>query len=142
MGKHNRQVLILLFFVKATLITPFRVQSPSVSSYVVMARRHQPSCFFQTEAGPLNAVRNTQHDTIIDFSKESAFDMIDRLDDAIMGGVSTSSVQPSHGCAMWAGVCRTDGGYVFARPTFSAIHKQLFPAVFVGFGPILSSQHW
>jgi Complex I intermediate-associated protein 30 (CIA30) len=37
---------------------------------------------------------------------------IDRLDDAIMGGISTSTVRqtPSTQYAIWNGVCRTDGG--------------------------------
>lgn len=57
---------------------------------------------------------------LFDFSKSGTVDMIERLDDAIMGGISTSSVQqqvdvhnngmPSY--ARWTGVCRTDGGYV------------------------------
>jgi hypothetical protein len=53
------------------------------------------------------------YEAILDFAQPATIDLVDRLDDAIMGGVSTSSVQPSKdGYAIWAGVCRTDGGYV------------------------------
>jgi hypothetical protein len=49
---------------------------------------------------------------IFDFSTANAVDKFERLDDAIMGGISTSQVvnakdQPY---AKWFGVCRTDGG--------------------------------
>ena len=47
---------------------------------------------------------------IFDFTNPDTIDQIDRLDDAIMGGISTSSVQPGDGMARWVGVCRTDGG--------------------------------
>jgi len=54
----------------------------------------------------------TSFTPIFDFTRPETIDQIDRLDDAIMGGISTSSVQPSldGGFARWGGVCRTDGG--------------------------------
>lgn len=61
---------------------------------------------------------------IFDFTQPETIDQVDRLDDAIMGGISTSSVQwvansdhpdgadesAASGYARWSGVCRTDGG--------------------------------
>ena len=47
---------------------------------------------------------------IFDFTKPETIDQIDRLDDAVMGGISTSTVQPGDNLARWVGVCRTDGG--------------------------------
>ena len=58
---------------------------------------------------------------VFDFTKPETIDQVDRLDDAIMGGISTSSVQwaarsdsegatTGAGFAWWSGVCRTDGG--------------------------------
>lgn len=43
-----------------------------------------------------------------------AVDSFDRIDDAIMGGISTSSLRslPDEPFARWSGVCRVDGGYV------------------------------
>lgn len=51
---------------------------------------------------------------IFDFSndKEDAASSFERIDDAIMGGISTSSLKqiPGEPFARWSGVCRTDGG--------------------------------
>lgn len=66
---------------------------------------------------------------VLDFTKPDTINMIDRLDDVIMGGVSTSTVvsvtEPAgvedsgstinattttSSYAKWAGICRTDGG--------------------------------
>ena len=49
---------------------------------------------------------------VLDFTRPETMDQVDRLDDAIMGGISTSAVIPGDGYAKWGGVCRTDGGYV------------------------------
>jgi hypothetical protein len=64
------------------------------------------------------------YEPMFDFSNNISYaiDKIERLDDAIMGGISTSSVRPyvdiidtdnnnkSISYARWSGVCRTDGG--------------------------------
>jgi Complex I intermediate-associated protein 30 (CIA30) len=47
---------------------------------------------------------------LLDFRRNETIDMIDRLDDAIMGGISTSTVRQGKNYAIWSGVCRTDGG--------------------------------
>jgi len=50
---------------------------------------------------------------LFDFSdaKLNATDKFERIDDAIMGGISQSSLrQSSENYATWSGVCRTDGG--------------------------------
>ena len=49
---------------------------------------------------------------IFDFADPSAITKFDRIDDAIMGGISTSVLREntSKGYATWSGVCRTDGG--------------------------------
>jgi Complex I intermediate-associated protein 30 (CIA30) len=55
----------------------------------------------------------TTYQPVFDFSCAETVDKIERLDDAIMGGISTSAVRASDGFARWSGVCRTDGGYVY-----------------------------
>ena len=47
-----------------------------------------------------------------DDSKRDAVDSFERIDDAIMGGISLSSLKdvPGEPYASWSGVCRTDGG--------------------------------
>jgi Complex I intermediate-associated protein 30 (CIA30) len=54
---------------------------------------------------------------LLNFALPDTVDVVDRLDDAIMGGISTSAVVHSSsstssasGCAKWFGVCREDGG--------------------------------
>lgn len=49
---------------------------------------------------------------IFDFAEADTVNKIQRIDDAIMGGISTSSVQNVTGqeYARWTGICRTDGG--------------------------------
>jgi hypothetical protein len=57
----------------------------------------------------------TTYKPVFDFSKPETVGMIDRLDDAIMGGISTSSgihvdAQGPDSYTKWFGVCRTEGG--------------------------------
>ena len=55
---------------------------------------------------------------VFDFSltnptiKEKSASSFERIDDAIMGGISQSSLRdvPNQSYASWSGVCRTDGG--------------------------------
>jgi hypothetical protein len=53
-----------------------------------------------------------EYQTIFDFSVNETLSKIDRLDDVIMGGISSSNVvkNKNDDFARWAGVCRTDGG--------------------------------
>lgn len=60
---------------------------------------------------------NTTFCPVFDFRDPRTVDCIERLDDVIMGGVSTSQVMADAGTgiegggfAKWFGVCRTDGG--------------------------------
>lgn len=67
-------------------------------------------------SSPAESAATSVYEPVFDFSKPETVDMIGRLDDAIMGGISTSSVVPSNDTesnnnfAKWLGVCRTDGG--------------------------------
>lgn len=50
---------------------------------------------------------------VFDFAKEpSAVGKFERIDDAIMGGISLSSLKqsPNETFARWSGICRLDGG--------------------------------
>mmetsp|Transcript_24300 Transcript_24300/g.51688 ORF Transcript_24300/g.51688 Transcript_24300/m.51688 type:complete len:407 (+) Transcript_24300:121-1341(+) len=59
-----------------------------------------------------------KYEPVFDFSDRSqeAVNKFDRIDDAIMGGISTSSIRAAgddstgESFASWSGVCRTDGG--------------------------------
>jgi hypothetical protein len=87
----------------------------------VPQRRHghvQLSAIANT-ANAINDVNNNEADSVVvytpvwDFSNASVTsNQMDRLDDAIMGGISTSAIRtvPGESFARWSGVCRTDGG--------------------------------
>lgn len=49
---------------------------------------------------------------VFDFSEAAAVESFERIDDVIMGGISTSQLVdvPEMPYAKWSGVCRTDGG--------------------------------
>ena len=51
---------------------------------------------------------------IFDFAnqEEQAVEKFERIDDAIMGGISLSSLKqlPDEDFARWSGICRLDGG--------------------------------
>jgi hypothetical protein len=51
---------------------------------------------------------------IFDFADETTVNRFERIDDAIMGGISLSSLKqsPNESFARWSGICRLDGGYV------------------------------
>ena len=54
---------------------------------------------------------------IFDFTNQTTVSRFERIDDAIMGGISLSSLKQSadENFARWSGICRLDGGYVFFR---------------------------
>mmetsp|Transcript_6163 Transcript_6163/g.15241 ORF Transcript_6163/g.15241 Transcript_6163/m.15241 type:complete len:444 (-) Transcript_6163:161-1492(-) len=66
------------------------------------------------------AAGGVRYESVFDFSgpdRDAVVAKFDRIDDAIMGGISTSSLRASggddddsEGYASWSGVCRLDGG--------------------------------
>ena len=54
----------------------------------------------------------TSYNAVFDFGKSETVQSFDRIDDAIMGGISTSALRDvaDRDYASWSGVCRTDGG--------------------------------
>lgn len=59
---------------------------------------------------------------VFDFASpdQKAVDNFERIDDAIMGGISSSSMKQSKDgkFAKWSGICRLDGGYVLIMKGF------------------------
>lgn len=69
----------------------------------------------QTTSG--NTDSRVQFTPIFDFSDPQTVESFDRIDDAIMGGISTSSIRyipntndDKLSYASWSGICRVDGG--------------------------------
>ncbi|GKZ01160.1 hypothetical protein MPSEU_001067400 [Mayamaea pseudoterrestris] len=83
----------------------FESSSPAVFSENAYTRRNVTS-----NMTDINNSSTSYFQPIFDFTTLSTIDKLERLDDAIMGGISTSSVRNGAGCARWTGVCRTDGG--------------------------------
>ena len=64
------------------------------------------------------AASSIQRIPLFDFSLPSlnnATNQFERIDDVIMGGISSSLLRQVEGetFARWSGICRTDGGYGF-----------------------------
>ena len=89
----------------------------STTSLRILPRDHQRSVPLTTTA----ATTTTSNTNVVDYEcipllnfrdSNDTINYIDRLDDAIMGGISTSTVRqpPQQTYAIWNGVCRTDGG--------------------------------
>uniref|UniRef100_A0A7S4ACN5 NADH:ubiquinone oxidoreductase intermediate-associated protein 30 domain-containing protein n=1 Tax=Pseudo-nitzschia australis TaxID=44445 RepID=A0A7S4ACN5_9STRA len=96
----------------------------------VVTERKQASPFHRQSRGSLvgasssSEIRSSElgYDALFEFSDsetgEDAVSQFDRIDDAIMGGISTSSLRFQRGTdgdaassyASWSGVCRLDGG--------------------------------
>jgi hypothetical protein len=99
--------LCLWFDLNASLTSGWTLTTTTVRTTTNLLEQRPPST---TTATPSSS--GVYYQPIFQFPKD--IEWIDRLDDVIMGGISTSSVQPSEeGYARWIGVCRTDGGYVF-----------------------------
>jgi hypothetical protein len=66
------------------------------------------------ESSSENGAAEATHTTIFDFAStdQNAVDKFERIDDAIMGGISLSSLKqsPDEDFATWSGICRLDGG--------------------------------
>jgi hypothetical protein len=81
---------------------------------MVRAGTPKPSQVPPLFLSPASHQYTTTYTPIFDFSneKEDAVSSFERIDDAIMGGISTSSLRqiPGEPFARWSGVCRTDGG--------------------------------
>jgi len=85
------------------------VSSPTFSVSKIPTKATTP--LFSTTSSEVS------YEPVFDFSDPSkdAVSSFDRIDDAIMGGISTSSIravstESGESYASWSGVCRTDGG--------------------------------
>jgi hypothetical protein len=80
------------------------------------ASRHSPRAASALKVSTAAVEFSTQDSStfkpVFDFSKPDAVENFERIDDVIMGGISTSRLEAVTGesYAKWSGVCRTDGG--------------------------------
>jgi hypothetical protein len=78
--------------------------------------RHSPrpasSALWVSTADESATKDSSTYKPVFDFSEAAAVENFERLDDVIMGGISTSQLMDVSGMpyAKWSGVCRTDGG--------------------------------
>ena len=63
---------------------------------------------------PLSAASTTDttFEPVFDFRQNNTVESFERIDDVIMGGISTSALRevPGQPYASWSGICRLDGG--------------------------------
>ena len=104
-----------------TLILSFIVMHPQcrTNAFGIYSRSHWNHRIQQQEHSSssliLNLAKSKQESIIFDFSsslKEKSISSFERIDDAIMGGISLSALKdvPSAPYASWSGICRIDGG--------------------------------
>jgi hypothetical protein len=101
----------------------FAAASPAACSAWTLAPRSRSVWYASSlSLASTKESTTTTYQPVLDFSNAHCVDLIDRLDDAIMGGISTSTVMTmtttdddderpgQQRCAKWFGICRTDGG--------------------------------
>jgi hypothetical protein len=103
-----------------TLILSILVMHPQhTNAFGIYTRSHWNHRIKQQEHSSsslvLNLVKSKQETIIFDFSnslKAKSISSFERIDDAIMGGISLSALKdvPSAPYASWSGICRIDGG--------------------------------
>jgi len=61
---------------------------------------------------PIENLQEAECIPIFDFAKNDTLNNFERIDDVIMGGISSSSLrqQPGEAYISWCGICRVDGG--------------------------------
>jgi len=93
--------------------------SEDVATFGSTLRLSASSSSSSASVSPTESDSSTTYRPLFDFARNGTVDAIERLDDVVMGGISTSTVvaaaaatttdgQPPY--ARWFGVCRTDGG--------------------------------
>ena len=86
-------------------------EAPASSLSRNVCKRHATQLFGAVSAAETDATSKTI--TVFDFSSSrNDVSSFERIDDAIMGGISLSALRdvPHEDYASWSGICRTDGG--------------------------------
>lgn len=92
------------------MVAPLRLETLALLAItVVVIRAFSPPVSFSRQR--ITRLANT-YMPIFDFSQLDAVESFERIDDAIMGGISSSALRvvPGEPYASWSGVCRLDGG--------------------------------
>ena len=98
----------LLLTAAVTTTSAFVMQPPNRAMASVAIIRSASAASTTSE----DQQQRYQCSSIFDFTNPAAVDNFERIDDVIMGGISTSTIRSSssESYASWSGVCRTDGG--------------------------------
>jgi len=119
----STSLFLSLYFLGAAVLLPDSTLGFSSNTWlasVPSTRRQYRSAKTLTSLLSVNDLANSDKTTklayqsIFNFTdkEENAVSKFERIDDAIMGGISLSSIKqlPEEDFARWSGVCRTDGG--------------------------------
>jgi hypothetical protein len=85
------------------------------TAWTANVNRHSPrsaSALWVSTADESATKDSSTFKSVFDFSEAAAVQNFERLNDVIMGGISTSQLMDVSGepYAKWSGVCRTEGG--------------------------------
>lgn len=132
----------LLFFPVTSLLASAGAFQSAISSFANGKRRCNVKNIIRASSSiPLDGSSTTKvTETLFDFSspdkKKESVESFERIDDAIMGGISTSVLRDVEGenYASWSGVCRTEGGGFCgcrSKAFFDPINVTLSDGIFI-----------
>ena len=102
-----------IFYFSGALLSAGTVTGFSAKSLITSRFHPSQKVSFSTETQLFSTVEKA-YQAVFDFSDptQNVSSRFERIDDAIMGGISTSTLQqrPDEGFARWSGICRLDGG--------------------------------
>ena len=103
-----------LVHLTSLLATAAALVSPFARTTDKLGRFHSRSSNLPRSSRLFNAATTDTFEPVFDFADESndSIASFERIDDAVMGGISTSTLKKLKGepFARWTGVCRLDGG--------------------------------
>ena len=110
----------IIFSLSTAAVNGFLLSPPSSSagiSPILMMKRNNAVAMYATASslsGDPTSKSNKSYQKVFDFTNSSlnTINKFDRIDDVIMGGISSSTLrqQTNEPYGRWSGICREDGG--------------------------------
>lgn len=84
----------------------------SISESFIRPENYGTSRPYRSNRLSAASTTDTTFEPVFDFQQNNTVESFERIDDAIMGGISTSALRevPDEPYASWSGICRLDGG--------------------------------
>jgi Complex I intermediate-associated protein 30 (CIA30) len=102
----------MLSILVSPLLSVLLLATASPSHAFAPIARSQWGPQLATHMSAASTEHQAKYSPVFDFGINTTVESFDRIDDAIMGGISTSQLRsvPSQPYASWSGICREDGG--------------------------------